>query len=229
MQGRYTYDSDPLPDTLTIAFFTTDYSVGDATGLLKTVSVYRLFGTVVTGSISGAIANINGLSRRGVNYFGTYFTSSNPSTYSYSVTYSINTTNINANPPNNTFGYGYSAGTVNPNGQYGCGVTLTSLYYNIFSSSTVAFESPPANTATTCTLFGYIYNEQTGGNNLDRDGQCYTAFCPIDSSINLNGPDGNIQFKNPQYPIVFTENYQLSTLMTYSFSDPNGQLAHYKK
>lgn len=61
--------------------------------------------------------------------------------------------------------YGY-ANTFNPNGQYGCGVTITSFYYNIFSSSTLAFESPPANTATTCTIFGYVYNEQTVGQNL---------------------------------------------------------------
>ena len=139
LAARYTYDADPIPDTLTIAFFTTNYSIGDATNLLQTVSVYRLFGTVATGSVSGSLSNINGLTTRGSNYFGTYFTNTYPSSYTgYGVNYYINTTNINSNPPNNTFVFGYSGG-ITINGQYGCGVTLTSLYYNIFSSATVAF------------------------------------------------------------------------------------------
>ncbi len=142
LSTRYTYSSSPLPDTLTIAFFTQNYSIGDATGLLQTVAVYRLFGTVVTGSIIGPISAINGLSRRGSNYFTTsssYFLNNSVSSYSgYGISYYINTTNINSNPPNNTFIYGYS-GTFTFNSQYGCGVTISSLYYNIFSSSTVAF------------------------------------------------------------------------------------------
>lgn len=147
-----------MPDTLTIAFFTNDYAVGDATNLLKTVSVYRLFGTIVTGSISGAIPNINSLIRRPLNHFGSYFSSTWPPSFSGTgVGYYLNTSNIILNPPNNTFVYGYS-GSLSPGTQFGCGVTLTSLYYNIFSSSTVAFENPPANTATTCSIFGYIYN-----------------------------------------------------------------------
>lgn len=230
MANRYTYDSDPMPDTLTIAFFTTNYSIGDANNLLQTVSVYRLFGTVVTGSVSGALANINGLLVRGANYFGTYFSNAYPSSYSgYGLGYYINTTNINSNPPNNTFVYGYG-GTLTNNGQYGCGVTLTSLYYNIFSSSTLAFENPPANTAATCSLFGYVYNEQTPGNNPDRDGKwIYVAFCPIDSAINLNSADGNIHFTNPQYPTAFTTNYYLRSVLTYGISDPSGQLIHYRQ
>lgn len=193
------------------------------------MSVYRLFGTVVTGSVTGAISNINGLSRRGSNYFTNYFSSNNPPSYSgTSLSYYLNTSNINSNPPNNTFAYGYS-GSFTFNSQYGCGVTLTSLYYNIFSSSTVAFETPPANTAKTCTIFGYVYNEQTAGQNLDRNGQwIYTAFCPIDSTLNMNGPDGNIHFMNPQYPNVFTTNYHLRSVLTYGISDPAGQLVHFK-
>jgi hypothetical protein len=207
---RYTYSATPLPDTLTIAFFTQNYSIGDARNLLQTVSVYRLFGTVVTGSVSGSITAINSISIRGANNFGTYFSTNNPSSYSgYTIGYYINTTNINSNPPNNTFVYGYG-GSFTYGSQFGCGVTITSLYYNIFSSSTVAFENPPANTATTCTIFSYIYNEQTSGQNPDRDGKSiYTVFCPIDGTLNLNHPDGNIHFYNPQYPNVFTTNYKL--------------------
>lgn len=124
---------------MTIAFFTQNYSIGDATGLLQTVSVYRLFGTVVTGSITGSIGTINGLIKRPNNLFGVYLSNASPGSYSSTgLGYYLNTTNINSNPPNNTFVYGYS-GVFTFNGQYGCGITLTSLYYNIFSSSTVAF------------------------------------------------------------------------------------------
>lgn len=160
--------SRPLPDTLTIAFFSANYSIGDATGLLQTLSVYRLFGSAVTESVTvaGGIGPINGLARRGWDNFGTYFTSSSPGSYDSSLNYALNTTNIVENPPNNTFNFGYWGNLNNFNNQYGCGVTLTSLYFNIFSSSTVAFESPPANTARTCSLFGYVYNEQTVGQNL---------------------------------------------------------------
>ena len=136
-----------LPDTLTLAFFTQDHSIGDATGLLTTVSVYRLFGSAVTSHIdSGSIEAINGLSVRGSSYFNDYMTSTDVSTYAGSISYVLNTTNIYENPPNNTFTGGYSA-TITNNGKFGAGVTITSLYYNIFESSTLAFEEPPANTA----------------------------------------------------------------------------------
>lgn len=51
------------PKILTIVFFTQNYSIADATNLLQTQSVYRLYGPTVTGSLSGTINTINGLSR----------------------------------------------------------------------------------------------------------------------------------------------------------------------
>lgn len=146
-----------LPDTLTIAFFIPDHSIGDATNLLRTVSVYRLFGSGVTASIdAGTIGAINGLVTR-PNSWNSDFSGSTSSSFSGTFNYGINTVNINSNPPNNTFTYGYS-NTITNNGKYGAGVTITSFYYNIFESSTLAFESPPPNTATTCSIFGYVYN-----------------------------------------------------------------------
>jgi hypothetical protein len=55
------------------------------------------------------------------------------------------------------------------------------------------------------------------------------VFCPIDGTLNLNGPDGNIHFYNPQYPNVFTTGYQLRTVLSYGISDQTGQLVHYKQ
>jgi hypothetical protein len=57
------------PKVLTIAFFTQNYSVGDATGLLQTQSVFRLFGSTVTGSVFTAVTTIAGLSRTGGSTF----------------------------------------------------------------------------------------------------------------------------------------------------------------
>jgi len=49
------------PKILTIAFFSQNYTVGGITGLLQTLSVYRLFGPVVTGSVTGSYGTINSL------------------------------------------------------------------------------------------------------------------------------------------------------------------------
>lgn len=212
------------PTTLTVAFFTQNYSIADATGLLKTVSVYRLFGPIVTSSISGAISSVNGITKLGgtsSNFDYNYVT------YNW-FGYALNTTNINSNPPNNTFtygsGYNPAYGTT-----YGGGITITSFYYNIFGSSTLAFQSPPANTATTCTIFGYIYNEiDSPGTNTQRNKKwVYTVFCPIDGSINLASTDGNINFINPQYPNSFTNNFPLYPVLSYAQSDPQGHLVNY--
>jgi hypothetical protein len=70
----------------------------------------------------------------------------------------LNTTNMYSNPTNNTFTNGNND-NVNTFGQtFGAGYTITSFYYNIFASSTLQWNQPPANTATTCSIFGYVYN-----------------------------------------------------------------------
>ena len=164
------------------------------------------------------------------NSIDSYFENDDHVSFSGTFNYYINTTNIVENPPNNTFRYGYSTNYNSTYGvKFGAGVTLTSLYYNIFESSTLAFETPPENTAETCTVFGYIYNEQTLGNNLHRDGQwVYTAFCPVDAPMNLYSTSGNIQFNNPQYPLVFTKGFPLRGILTYAYSQPTGVLMAYK-
>ena len=50
------------PTFLTVAFFVQNHSIAEATNLLTTVSVFRLFGAGVTESIVGSIGTINGLS-----------------------------------------------------------------------------------------------------------------------------------------------------------------------
>lgn len=73
-------------------------------------------------------------------------------------TVGLNTTNMYSNSVNNTFTYGNSDSSNTFGTKYGAGYTITSFYYNIFSSSTVSWNKVPSNTAATCSIFGYVYN-----------------------------------------------------------------------
>jgi hypothetical protein len=126
-----------LPKFLTIAFFSKNYTLGDVSGLLRTLSVYRLFGAAVNSAITGVIGSINGMTQSSLSSPDADFTAINTNGGSF-INYALNMSNIVANPPNNTFTYGYSRG-VTFGGTFGAGITITSLYYNIFASSTLAF------------------------------------------------------------------------------------------
>jgi hypothetical protein len=218
------------PMILTIAFFSQNYTVGGVTGLLQTLSVYRIFGPITTGSVSGPITTINGLARNNGPPTDSELSSSNSVTNGgFSV--SLNTTNMFSNPTNNTFTYGNTDSSVTFGQTYGAGYTITSFYYNIFASSTLMWDQPPANTATTCTLFGYVYNEiQSPGSNAYKNGQwMYVGFCPIDSLFNLQSSAANIDFLNPQYPSYLTTNFDLRSLLTYGYSNQAGYLRAYRR
>lgn len=148
------------PRILTIAFFSQNYSVGGVSGLLQTLAVYRLFGPVTTNSVSGSIGYINGLARNAGGSGATPDVELNADYFytSGSFTVALNTSNMYSNPTNNTFTYGNTDSAVSFGTSFGAGYTITSFYYNIFASSTLMWDQPPANTATTCTLFGYVYN-----------------------------------------------------------------------
>lgn len=134
-----------LPKFLTIGFFSQNYTVNGVAGNLNTLSVYRLFGSVVNSAISGVIGSINNMTQTALSSPNADFTAVNTDGGAY-ININLNVSNIVATPPNNTFGYGYSR-EVTFGGTYGAGITITSLYYNIFASSTLSFEKPPANTA----------------------------------------------------------------------------------
>jgi hypothetical protein len=142
---------------MTIAFFDNTYSLSNVTGLLKTLSVYRLFGASVNSLITGVIGSVNSLTTTALTVPDADFTQSNTDGGSY-INYALNVINIIASPPNNTFSFGYLRSSLTYGTTFGAGVTLTSLYYNIFASSTLAFEKPPTNSSSTCIVFGYTYN-----------------------------------------------------------------------
>ena len=146
------------PKYLTIAFFSQNYTVGTTTNLLQTLSVYRLFGPIVTGSLSGSLSAVNGLARTSTNTITMEMDSTNSYAVSGSWNFRLNTSNMYSNPTNNTFTYGNSDSSNTFGSKFGAGYTITSFFYNIFASATLSWATPPANTATTCTLFGYVYN-----------------------------------------------------------------------
>lgn len=146
-----------LPKFLTIGFFTNNYTLNGVNDLLRTLSVYRLFGAGVNAAMSGVIGSVNSLTTTALTSPDSDFTQSLTNSGIY-LSYALNVSNIVLNPPNNTFSFGYSRSGLNFGSTYGAGITITSLYYNIFASSTLAFEKPPVNTSTTCLIFGYTYN-----------------------------------------------------------------------
>lgn len=126
-------------------------------GLLKTLSVYRLFGAGVNSAMSGVIGSVNSLTTTALTYPDSDFTQTSTDSGTW-INYALNVSNIVLNPPNNTFSFGYYRSGLTFGSTFGAGITITSLYYNIFASSTLAFEKPPANSASTCLVFGYTYN-----------------------------------------------------------------------
>lgn len=222
------------PRSLTIAFLAQNYTVSNVTGLLRVLSVFRLFGPSVNNAVrSTTIGTLNGLSS---SFSGTQLTNIDFTATSWaasgSFSYNINTSNIYDNPPNNTFLVGSnsvaSAATYG-SGSYGAGVTITSFNANIFASAVVKFNSPPNNTATTCSIFNYVYNEiQNPGANVERTGKyVYIAFCPIDDTFSLSSTAANIVFTYPQYPNTYVTGFPLSTALAYGYSNKIGLLQAY--
>ena len=217
------------PKYLTIAFFSQNYTVGDTNNLLQTLSVYRLYGPIVTASVSGSLPTVNSLARTGSTSINMEMSSTAYAT-SGSFNFRLNTSNMYSNPTNNTFVYTNSDSSSTFGTYFGAGYTIASFFFNIFASSTLSWATPPANTATTCTVFGYIYNElQSPGSNLFKNGQwTYIAFCPIDDTFNMNSAAANVDFLNPQYPLQFTTGFLLRGVLTMAYSNENGYLRAYR-
>ncbi len=180
------------------------------------------------------IGTLNGLTVSNLGLPSIDFTSTAWAHGSRGFTYALNTSNIVASPPSNTFLKGSNDiaswfGDTYGGGYYGAGITITSFNYNIFQAATVKFTTPPANTATTCSIFSYVYNEiNNPGNNAERTGKYnYAAFCPIDDTFDINAAMANIIFTNPTYPNYFVTGFPLQTVIAYSYSNKLGQLKAY--
>lgn len=218
------------PRSLNVAFLAQNYTVNGVTGLLRVLSVYRLFGPTVTGSVQGgSIGTLNGLTG-GYCCMPSMDMTSTSWSMAGSFSYGLNTSNIQDNPPNNTFLLGSNSvfNSYPSNGSYwGGAITITSFNYNIFAAATVSFNSPPANTSSTCSIFSYVYNEVVAGN-ADRTGKyVYAAYCPIDTYMNLGSTAANIVFNNPQYPNYFVSGFPIQTVLAYAYSDNYGIMRAY--
>lgn len=217
------------PKYMTLAFFKQNYTVGTASGLLYTLAVYRLFGPVVTASISGGLQAVNGLARRGSSSPDIELSANSWAEYgTFGV--NLNTTNMYSSPTNNTFTYSNNDNANTFGSSFGAGYTITCFYYNIFASATLSWATTPPNTASTCTVFGYVYNELVSAGNLFKTGRwVYTAFCPIDGTFDRNQPTANIDFVNPQYPLVFTNGFPLYSVLAIGSSSEPGYFRGYRK
>ena len=56
----------------------------------------------------------------------------------------------------------------------------------------------------------------------------YIAFCPIDAAFTLSSSAANINFINPQYPLVFTNGFPLAGVLTLAYSNQYGALRAYR-
>lgn len=54
------------------------------------------------------------------------------------------------------------------------------------------------------------------------------AYCPVDSTKYMYDAGANIHIKNPQYPNVFTDKFQLRSILTWAVSNADGKLLAYR-
>lgn len=213
------------PSSLTIAFLVSNYTVNGVSGLLRVLTVFRLYGPAVLSAITTSIPNINGLAPVAASSLDTDFNATSWASGS-SLLYSIDTTRITSTPQNNTIRSGGTAiNMIVGSSQYGGGLTITSFNYNIFGDLYIkAFAS-----VSTCTYFTYLYNEQTVGLDVERTGKyIYTMYCAIDSSIDLSTTSADIIFNNPQFPSNFVTGFPLQTVLAYGLSSSVGMLLAYR-
>lgn len=66
---------------------------------------------------------------------------------------------------------------------YGAGVTLSSLYYDVFSPSWIGLSIPPFGVTLNCTRFNYTFHDATVGYEDFNNKKIYNVFCPFDASL----------------------------------------------
>lgn len=146
------------PSSLTLAFLASNYTVNGIAGLLRVLSVYRLFGPAISQSILSPIPTINSLATISVgaplntDFNNTLWLGSGAASFSYS----IDPTLITSSAQNNTVSSGATPVILSVNKAFGAGITTTSFYYNIFSSAYLKHYGVQSS----CTYFWYNYWDQ---------------------------------------------------------------------
>lgn len=214
------------PTSLTVAFLASNYTVNGITGLLRVLSVFRLYGAAITRNILSPITSINGLapvapSSLDIDFNATLWLGSGVTNFLYA----LDTTLITTTPQNNSVASSGTSINVVVNGTYGAGITVTSFYYNTFGTAYLRING--ANNS--CTHFWYNYWEQEPSKNLERTGKpVHVMHCPIDSTLNLATSQADVVLVNPQYPSNFVSGFPLQNVLAYGLSSPQGMLMAYR-
>ncbi|KAL4471698.1 hypothetical protein ABPG74_008591 [Tetrahymena malaccensis] len=220
-----------FPTRLNIAFCNFNRTSLGVRNQLNVLSVYRVYGATVNGVITQPITPINGLNQ---NLFPNTLSFSSltwQADTGYLAKYTLQTQNVQPFGSTNTLfaadsSTTFPAGTFNPTYK-GAGVTLCSLYFDVFSPSQLQFASPPYGVIGSCTNFSYTFNDNSnGGLYADYDEKrIYCSFCPIDQPYpNLNTAQGNIVWNNPYFNQYFTANLNIQSIFTYAFSSSVGKI-----
>lgn len=211
---------------MTIAFMSSNYTVNGVGGLMRVLSVFRLFGAAVSSSILIPIPTINSLTTVAPSGLNADFNSTLwLGTGVTGFQYAIDPILITGTPQNNTAAASGTPVNIIVNGNYGSGITITSFYYNIFGTAYLKASGPNSG----CTYFWYNYWELSGAINVERNGKpVHVMYCPIDSSLSLATSQGDVILLNPQYPSSFSSGFPLQTILAYGLSSPQGLLMAYK-
>ena len=77
-----------------------------------------------------------------------------------------------------------------------------------------------------CTKFSYLYNDLNDPYLNNK--RIYTVFCSIDSNFDLSSTNADIWIYKPNFPVYFTENYNLEPILNYAISTNKGNLYAFK-
>ncbi|EAR94375.3 eukaryotic aspartyl protease family protein (macronuclear) [Tetrahymena thermophila SB210] len=218
-----------MPKRLVVAFCDFSKTSNGVPNQLRIVNVFRVYGAPTYSNIANPISPIFSAI---ITNAPLSFTSSQWSvTPANQSQYKLDMTNVQplgtANTSIQDQGQVYQNHNNNFNpGQSGAGVTISSLYYNVFGPSTLGFTNPPFGVSQYCTKFNYIYNDIIGQYPDQDKFTIYNVYCPIDAK--LLGTI-SITWINPFFSYQFAYQLQLTPIFMYSFSSGQGKVYSYQQ
>ncbi|KAL4511931.1 hypothetical protein ABPG72_012776 [Tetrahymena utriculariae] len=218
-----------MPKRLVVAFCDFSKTSNGVPNQLRIVNVFRVYGAPTYSNIANPISPIfSAIITNAALSFASSQWSVTPSNQSQ---YKLDMTNVQPLGTVNTSIQDQGQVFQNHNnnfspGQYGAGVTVSSLYYNVFGPSTLGFTNPPFGVSQYCTKFNYVYNDILGQYADFDKFTIYNVYCPIDAK--LLGI-ASISWKNPFFSYQFAYQLQLTPIFMYSFSSGQGKVYSYQQ
>ncbi|KAL4471699.1 hypothetical protein ABPG74_008592 [Tetrahymena malaccensis] len=229
IQNKLYGSSIQMPKRLVVAFCDFSKTSNGVPNQLRIVNVFRVYGAPTYSNIANPINPIFSaiITNAALSFTSNQWavTPSNQSQYKLDMTnvQPLGTANTSIQDQGQVFQNHNN--NFNP-GQYGAGVTISSLYYNVFGPSTLGFTSPPFGVSQYCTKFNYVYNDILGQYPDFDQFTIYNVYCPIDAK--LLGV-ASITWKNPFFSYQFAYQLQLTPIFMYSFSSGQGKVYSYQQ